>query len=89
MLTGTIRTTEADKLYKCVLPQVFRSEMKYCNTGYEGFYLWMSRDLSAPTYATTLELLSAGSNCDKYTTWYYTNAVKESLRSGSCIKIGR
>ncbi len=90
-IEGTIRTTAPQGLYKCVIPKLFQDQMKYLNTGYEGFYTWLYRDLSAPTFSTELENYSAGSNCDKYTTWYYKNAnpAAQSLNTGTCILISK
>ena len=61
--------------------------MKYLNTGYEGFYYWLFRDVSAPFFGTEMDHYSAGSNCDKYTTWYYKNANpdNQTLTAGTCI----
>lgn len=89
IVSGKVRTTAPDKLYKCILGQLFQDEMKYFNSNYEGFYEWIWRDVSAPFFPTRLEVCSAGSNCDKYTTWYYSNAEKNSLRAGCCIHIGK
>ena len=86
-INGTIRTTAPQALYKCVLPKLFQDQMKYINTGYEGFFYWLFRDVSAPFFGTEMEHYDAGSNCDKYTTWYYKNASSgtQSLNAGTCI----
>lgn len=86
-INGTIRTTAPQALYKCVLPKLFQDQMKYLNTGYEGFYYWLFRDVSAPFFGTEMDHYSAGSNCDKYTTWYYKNANpdNQTLTAGTCI----
>ena len=88
-IEGTIRTAAPEALYKCALPKLYRSQMKYLNSNYEGFYMWIWRDVSAPLFCTQLESCSAGSNCDKYTTWYFKNAASgtNDLKAGTCILI--
>ena len=86
-ISGSIRTSAPDALYKCVIPKLFQGQMKYLNTNYEGFYFWIFRDVSAPLFSTELEKYNAASNCDKYTSWYYKNASSnsQSLTTGTCI----